>query len=526
MKKSLILSFAGLSGCLYYSSLGHDNSETLNKYPILKDVNLSKKKVQKLTSQEKFPPRMSSVPLELEWKDDNNVSITKNENIKINESEEKKHYFVGGLEALFSCVKELETSKDKCVYVNDGNASIMSRAGLQLHEHPTQYSDYTISHLFRKLLEGMKLVRTQNPEVYGYSPLHFDILRSVESWSNIKIYLKMISHVLLYKLKNGDSISPDEKDVIQMINHSISYMKELNDKIYKETGKKIITRNGRLYWSTDEKLIQKKMENWKILGINCHLVENEEIEKMTLINGKDFKVYALKMPDDGEIHPDIVNNIVEYLTKLYPDRFEIQKNTSLTKVNFDKNYKANEITLKGPNGEKSITGISSLIASLGHNSIFENQKKLYDVILATGITSDWKVKISKDELKKRIKDNNLEQYLKDCRLTPSADMFNLHIKILDHEVNASDVILYARVTQGANMSSSIASKNDLINIASKINRHFVGDWEILSVGSCSRKTTDLNRPQCWNNYFSFGQSGIGVSSSASRTKDYFPHQKK
>jgi hypothetical protein len=50
---------------------------------------------------------------------------------------------------------------------------------------------------------------------------------------------------------------------------------------------------------------------------------------------------------------------------------------------------------------------------------------------------------------------------------------------------------------------------------------FIGDWEILTVGSCTRKTAVSNRPEGDESNFHFGQSGVGISLSAGVYDNHF-----
>eukprot|EP01080_Neovahlkampfia_damariscottae_P011669 gene11669-4905_t len=519
-KKVATLTFAAFGVYLYTCQERRDVSDTYKKYPILEEIDFTKKKQQKLTNQTNFPPRMSTVPLETDWFEDSEVKLT-HEQINDEQNKDESHYFVGGLEALFACVRKLENTNDKCTFINDGNPSIFSRAGLQLHEHPTQYSDYAVSHLFLRCLEGMKLVKEQDPECCKYSPIHFDVKSIVSDFSIFKTYIGMFKHLMIHKWNCGQGVSEDDKRVIKMISDSISNMEKLNEKIENKIGKSIITRNGRIYWSTQKDLIEKKMKNWREMGIECHMIGDVETKQLSLLKFEKEPIYALKMPNDGEVHPDIFNNIIDYLKLEYPKRFSYKSNTMLTGVNYDKMEKLNQLKLKFKEKEYSVTGMKSLFASLGHHSVLKDSKRAYNTILATGVTSDWKVTISKDELQKRLNGKSIETFLKEGGITPSADMFNLHVKMLDHEIHPTEVVLYSRITKGANMSSKFATKNDLVNIAYKMNHYFIGDWEILSVGSCSRKTDIVNRPCSFNDNFSYGQSGIGISCSATDTKKFF-----
>jgi hypothetical protein len=426
---------------------------------------------------------------------------------------------VGGLEALFMCVRKLESSNEKCIYVNDGKPLIAQRAGQQLHEHPTQYPDYTVSHLVKKLLEKLYLAPKENPETYDYSPLHYSLSPLFsEPITFVSTYLGMFFATLTHKSKHGDRVSPDDQALVDLIRQSLEYMKKVNDDMQKTTGKSIMTQNGRLYWSIDADLLKHKYQHWKAMGISCSMVEADEIKGMTLLNADKHKMFALKMHKDGEIHPDIVENIIQYLNVKYKSRFE-HKIASLSEVSMEKDV-THQIVLKTFEKEEK-RSVGSLYSSLGHNSVYKAGKKAYHVIPVSGITTDWEVSMSKSDFEKRIKNGQkVETYLKECRVTPCADMFNLHVKILDHTIQGDKLNFFVRVTEGANVYSDVAEKRDMINIAWKLNEFFVGDWKLITAGSCTRKTGVVNRPEAWKG-FHFGQSGVGISCSAGVWDDFF-----
>lgn len=518
-RKLLVVPFI-IAGWSIYCYNKDYNSNIYEKYPEIANFDINKKRVTNFTKEESLPKRMQSVPLDLEWSEDSKVDIIQTEFEKENSN---VNFYVGGLEALFSCTRMLENSKDKCIYINDGKVPIAIRAGQQLHEHPTQYPDYSLGHLIKKLFEKFYLAPKENPETYDYSPLHYSLSPILKEPINfVKCYLGMFIHTLWHKYKYNNRVSEDDQNLVNMIRQSIEYMKVINQDIIKVTNRSIMTQNGRLYWSIDKHLILKKQEHWTAMGIGCSLIEPNETQALTLLNTDKYKIYALKMHKDGEIHPDIFEIMIEYLNKKYPDRFEY-KVGQMTQVKLSKDKEPISISIN-ENGKENEFKTKTLFSSLGHNSVFQNGSKVYNVIPVSGITSDWKVKISKADFMKRIPKNmKLEEYLEKCNVVPCADMFNLHVKIMDHQFENDDIYFYVRVTEGANVYSTLAEKRDLVNIAYKLDEFFVGDWKILTAGTCSRRTGVINRPENWK-FFNFGQSGVGLSCSAGVWNDHFKNK--
>lgn len=492
-------------------------SQIYEKYPEIANFDITKKRVTNFSSESTLPRRMQSVPMDLEWSEDSKVEIIQTDSEKSNSD---VNVYVGGLEALFACSRKLGDSNEKCVYINDGKVPIAIRAGQQLHEHPTQYPDYTLAHLIKKLFEKVYLAPKENPETYDYSPLHYSLRGLLtEPITFVKCYMGMFIHTLWHKYKFSNRVSDNDQNLVNMIRQSIEYMRVINEDIVKVTNKSIMTQNGRLYWSIDKDLIDKKAQHWRDMGISCSLIEPNETQTVSLLNTEKHKIYALKMHKDGEIHPDIFETMVEYLSKKYPDQFEY-KIAQMTHLKLSKEQQPNSIALE-TNGTKQEMNTKTLFSSLGHNSVYQKGNQVYNVIPVSGITSDWKMKISKKEFSKRLPIGvKLEEYLEKCNVVPCADMFNLHVKILDHSFENDDINFYVRVTEGANVYNNLAEKRDLVNIAYKLNTFFIGDWKILTAGTCTRKTGVINRPENWK-FFNFGQSGVGISCSAGVWNDHF-----
>lgn len=107
----------------------------------------------------------------------------------------------------------------------------------------------------------------------------------------------------------------------------------------------------------------------------------------------------------------------------------------------------------------------------------------------------------------------MEEYIEQDLILPCADMFNLHVKVIDHQFKDDKVILYMRATEGASILSTLTDKMDLVNTAYKLNKYFIGEWELLCAGSCSRRSLVRNVPEMKDGLFRYGQAGLGVSLS-------------
>mmetsp|Transcript_1616 Transcript_1616/g.5576 ORF Transcript_1616/g.5576 Transcript_1616/m.5576 type:complete len:583 (+) Transcript_1616:265-2013(+) len=567
LKRRFLLFSGTLTGSMMaynYYRANYTTEEYLvyQKYPFLKEFNIKDKKVTRFISddpqerdeEEKLlGNRAEAVKWNLDWEENSAVTVAEfrendfADSLKKQEQDnEDVHVFVGGLQSLFSCVKHLELAerraeeaaqrgserpkKQRCIFINDGKPLIAQRAGLQLHEHPTQYPDYGYLNLFKKVLQALYVMPEDHPERYDYSPLHLNLRILMCDPLNVGMsYLGFFFTKVWHSFTNKHNVSVDDYNLILLIRNSVDYMQQLDAKIRATTGKSIINRNGRIYWSPNKGEIEKKKEHWGAMGIPLHDIDGSEVNAITLINGKKMGIHAIRMPNDGEIHTDLPEIVIEYLYKKYPDAFEYHV-SALNDVYTDKNSSTNvrAISELRKDGSKLSYPVNSLYCSLGHHNIRGEQTKRrqFYLVSASGVTSDWKVTIPKERLQKRVesalqkKGLSLEEYLKQGHLVPSADMYNLHVKCVDHhfDENSENITLFMRVTEGANLFSNFSDKRDLINIAYKLNKFFVGDWKILCAGTCTRQTSSVNRPQK-HGPFHYGQSGVGISLSAGNYTD-------
>lgn len=94
----------------------------------------------------------------------------------------------------------------------------------------------------------------------------------------------------------------------------------------------------------------------------------------------------------------------------------------------------------------------------------------------------------------------------------SANLTNMHVTIWNAVVDDTTVHIICRITQGANFNSEIADANDLHNMAANLKQFWIGQWKLISCGTCVRKTAISNVPEFKENFL-HGLSGIGLSFS-------------
>src|ERR1700722_4141498 len=305
--------------------------------------------------------------------------------------------------------------------------------------------------------------------------------------------------------------------------------------------------------------MKKKEKIWKELGIECEFIFPEEIRRKTLLKDNS-DLHVLRITQDGKFHPDSMQRIILHLQTNYPQHFRTYvahvKELHLDKVTSCPLSVSEQLS----DGQNREVDIQTFFGSLGHNQVFKEsdtsflkhspwlempvfgvgslghhwvlnesissikQKPLWLEIPVSGNSTVWKCTIDKQELLERFgqKSSNEEQFARDIRgLLPSANLCNLHLTTWDGEISETKVTFYARASQGANFNSWVANKNDLRNIWANLDRFFIGDWELISAGTCTRKThisnvpeyvelsSDPERPAT----FLHGLSGIGFSFS-------------
>jgi len=229
---------------------------------------------------------------------------------------------------------------------------------------------------------------------------------------------------------------------------------------------------------------------------------------------------------DGYTKPYIMETLIEYGLKEYPETFQYIK-SNLTKVKSDeKTNKTKEIELTDNKGSHQTIKLSDFQASLGHSEVFKGQDKtrFYNDFTATGFSVNFVLTIPMDSLIERrlggtSNPEEIKKFVLNNGILPCSDLFNLHVTIFDQEfvtVEGNEVAkLYGRATEGANFNVDdlTGRKDDIFNVWQKINYYFEGEAELVSVGSCTRHTWLENMPRIDGDFLN-GQSGVGLSFAA------------
>jgi len=541
---------------LRHSNKIHDFHKALKKsYAILTSkkafdsINLSQQKVIKIT------PESIQTPLRLEgdWELPSRIDVIPMEKIS-STLDGNTHYYFGGLPALMQAVRKLEALKknnrsDQVIYVTDGKITKSDQSGHQGHVHPSEWSaeDCQTWNLFKTFFKGMGVIKEDDPaDLKHYSYLHFpiyfrDILK--HPIKHLGMYSKFFKQRMIHTLTSKNGVSKQDQWLCECVRKSLTYHEELSKKVGSITGFPTFKRGFRVYWSPDLKAIEKKKKMWETLGVKVEFMKLDEINQFTLTRYDHLKenLYILKIYDDGKFYPQTIDRITLYLKSVYPN---FKRRLALVdKIFVDtitgKPFRVRE---EDPTSQKqTCTEVSSVFGSPGHNEVYRLDPvkrkfvQMWNEVPVSGISSVWSCKISleklssrmnptyfsRDDFRNTLTDNEIESGVKN--LVAMANLSNLHVTVWDCQIKDRTIELIVRATQGANFNSTVASKSDLWNMRNNLERYFVGDWTLLSVGTCTRKTDVSNVPEfvklSEDSGLLHGMSGIGYSFSATPFED-------
>lgn len=496
----------------------------------LENYNPAIKKITRIQPQI-TPLDTISLPLESSWEEIRTLNI-KVSTEKTTPSTEKIHYYCGGLPALMQAARKVEAikgSKEKVIYANDGLIPKSLQSGHQGHVHPSEWAspDCSSLNLFQRVLSGMGILKESNPlDLAHYSYLHFPI-------SFKEIFSKPIEHLSLYSqffmqrvrhnLNARNEVSEEDRWLCRCVEESLAYHKHLSKMIEEQQGFPSFTDCGRIYWSPNKEGMLKKEKTWKELGIECYFIDEKEIKKCSLLK-EDSGLSVLKIVPDGKFYPLTPQRILRYLQENYPNYFSFSS-AHVDELSLDyRDWRPVSVKEKTSYGKEVCIPIETFFGSLGHNQVLLNSKliPLWLEVPVSGHSTLWKCRIPKKELRQRLgtpSDERLAQYVQN--IIPAANLSNLHVTCLNTKISKNDIEIDLRASQGAHFNSHIAHKDDLRNMWANIDHFFIGKWELISVGTCTRKTHLSNVPEyvdlSQNNErpaaFIHGLSGIGYSFS-------------
>ncbi len=433
--------------------------------------------------------------------------------------------YIGGLRSLINACMSLSENPDKSVvYICDGERKIADNAGLQLHPHPTQYTDYTVMAWMEALCRSNGLLPPENPSKMNYSSLHFRL----ESLEDTLTLAKFGLHMLVRNCSPStkDNISNDDRRLVQEIKSSIATLKKLDAVIFETTGKHIISQRGRYYWSDNKEDLAVKKRLWNNLGIGAEFVDEATLVQHTLIKPGSGLI-GLYLPEDGEVSPHMAAIVIEFLEKKYPKTFTYIP----AKVTAIRSDMADTINTTKGTSKVSYTNAAGVpgsviaeraVLSSGHDQVMVEGKQLYQSIPIAAVSANFTCTVPRDVLMEKIPESvSLSQFIANGGLLPSADLYNLHVKVLPEYTENEDgsITLFVRVTEGGNVGRWTADLHDLENILYKLTEKFSGKWTLQTLGSCARQGGVSNA----GSVHSYGgvkivadQAGVGISLSGTR----------
>lgn len=479
-------------------------------------TDFSKLKIFQITPLSELPEavrtKLPDVTFESCWDKPSPIRLISKKRQEFTSGKKAGHYFAGGLPALMQAVRLLEKENGTSVtYVNDGKLKKSTQSAHQGHVHPTEWTtpDLRTIPLMKMLANSLHILPPAAPEdVERYQYHHFPL-----SKIDIPLFLRFFCFRMAHTLLSKNSISADDRWQCDAVRASLNFHKKLSDEIEQAGGKPTFAYGIRLIWSPDAKALEEKRKLWSALGIKTEYMDQNEFKKATLFK-EQAPVYALKVFGDGKFFPNIEQEIIQHFLKKYPNRFQT-RTKAVSELYLDE-ITGVPIAVKEADGENY--AVDSFFGSPGHNQVFRDGKKkpLWKEVPVSGVSTLWVCSINKSEFLQRF--GTVERIKQQAS---SSNLTNLHLTVWDAIIDNDTVHIIARATQGANFNSEIADPNDLLNMQANLHRFFTGCWQLISCGTCIRKTTVSNIPQFQEN-FVHGLSGIGFSFSAAPS-EMFSH---
>lgn len=427
------------------------------------------------------------------------------------------HYFMGGLPALMPAVRLLQENPSCTVtYVNDGQLKKSTQSAHQGHVHPTEWTTPELGswQLAKIILRSMHLLPAIAPDdVLRYSYIHFPLSKMRPG-----LFIRNMAFRFIHTILSKNGVSEDDRWQCEAVRASLAFHKALSDEIEAAGDEPTFAYGWRLIWSADKKGIEQKKVLWNELGIKTEDLSQDELRKHTLLKD-DVPLYGLKVLGDGKFFSNVDQKITKHLSKKYPN-FSMRK-AAVVELYVDETTNEPFAVLEEmPDGARQYVAVESFYGSTGHNQVFKidskriKKKPMWDEVPVTGVSSLWVCTVAKSELLKRfgnMSDGELVHHVK--QLVGAANLTNLHTTVWNACVDNDVVYIAIRATEGANFNSDLADPNDLANMKANIERFFIGSWQIITAGSCVRKTATPNVPEL-KEHFVHGLSGIGFSFSA------------
>lgn len=486
-------------------------------------INFSEQKVTQVTPLSELPPevvkQLPDVDLEAAWEEPNPILLIPKSRESIRCDKNAGRYFAGGLPALMQAVRALQQNPNaKVTYVNDGQLRKSTQSAHQGHVHPTEWTieECQAKNLVKLLLHSLHIVSPAPPEdVSHYSYLHFPLAKMRPT-----LFMRFFVHRVIHTLFSKNGVSADDRWQCEAVRASLAFHESLSEEIVAAGGEPTFTQNERIMWSPVRESLERKRALWNEVGIATEFMSEEELRREALFK-EGAPIFALKVFGDGKFFADVDGKICDFLLKAYANSF-FTRRAIVSELYIDETTKEPfAVRERFPDGSGQTVAIDSFFGSTGHSQVFKvdpvrkKKRALWHEVPVTGVSTLWLASIAKStllsRLGKELSDEALRERLK--AFAGLANHTNMHVTIWDAIVAGESVHIIARATQGANFNSTLADPNDLLNMTANLKRFFIGDWKLISAGSCIRKTAISNVPEMKENFI-HGLSGIGFSFSA------------
>lgn len=494
-------------------------------------IDLSKQKI--LSLDPNFTHH--AMPTQMDWeKKPTKITVINSDHLKnhVKFIGPRQNCYVGGIPALMQAVRTLEElgrgSDIKVVFVNDGLLPKSVQSGGQGHGHNTEHGSKACSlpNLFNTFGRGIGVLKKLDPaDLNNYSYLHFPITLSdlKQPLKFASVYGSFFTQRIHHSLFSKNGVSENDRLLCAGIKASLDFHEILSHKIVASGGKATFARMGRVYCSSDIEGMDEKARLWSELEIPNHFMTEEDIKRQTLLK-TDQGLKVLMVEKDGRFQPDAIPQIIDYLKKTYPNFSHLE--ADLTEVHVDNAKKPHLVKLNMEKiGEEHYLPVNDFFCSPGHNQVFERdpitdkEKQMWKEVGVSGVSTLWEVLLERAEIEERVGRQLDDEGLKTALdgFLAAANLTNLHTTPIESKIDGPTITLLVRATQGANFNRDVADKDDLENMINNIRKYYIGEWNLKSVGTCTRKTGPENMPKLLSNMFFHGPSGVGLSYSAAPT---------
>ena len=400
----------------------------------------------------------------------------------------------GGVAALFQCEHLLRQDETTHVYYIDGPVKDRSqKSGDQLHPHPSMWTFLNMVGETAVWSRSNGLLAEKKPDDPSYKPRHYPI----NSWDDVK--RQLLFGAAYIKIKLNPSFEQLERDRVQSVRESLETYKAIDSRIRSEGGPSIADFNGRIYYESDKDTLDDLQKTLTTVGVRSKVLLPEALQKRSII--KTGNLHGLHLLDDGCMLPDFKTIVLDSLKE--NSRFHHIKDATLNEIIVTDTDCGQLRRIKGhtPEGPFSIEGPDKCYLSVGHDQVYFQGKKLFQLTPIAGVSMDVRCRFSVDRLKEQLGETcteTLVEKLKGGALVPLAnEQRNIHItpdrRSVTHK--GEDIEIEFRLTSGGNFNRYTYHPSDKESLIHEVQQYMPYDeLEVLRCESCDRQSGPENFP--------------------------------